>query len=188
MVIAHFDGDFSNSGTVGSYALNATGETIDGALFKFGSGSATGVGSPVLTVPISPTVSFSGDWVCDAWVYGTGAELRVRDVDTNQEWSAFFSSGGTYLTRLDNVGDPVYEVFGTEPLPASTWTHVELSRVGGVVRAFVAGVLDASQADTTTLAVFELRIYSDSHVDEWRVVNGAGGHTAGFTPPSGPWV
>lgn len=187
-VIAHFDGDFTNSGTVGSYAITDLGGGTTTSQFKFGSASATGAFGGEAQISPSPALSLSGDWVMDGWVRDLYMGMRLRHADGNQEWQAFVTPAGSGVSSYDVAGDPIYDVAGSQVLPTSAWTHVEFSRVSGVVRLFVGGVLSASQSDTSTLDVSTVYINGETYLDEWRFINGSGGHTAGFTPPSGPWA
>ncbi len=187
-VIAHFDGGFTNSGTVGSYAITDLGGGTTTAQAKFGTGSATGSFGGEASISPSPALAMTGDWVMDGWVRDVYMGMRLRHSDGNQEWQAFASSGASGLARYDDLGDPIYDVAGSQVLASGAWTHVEFSRVSGVVRLFVGGVLSASQSDTASLDVSTVYINGETYLDEWRFINGAGGHTSGFTPPTGPWV
>lgn len=187
-VIAHFDGDFTNSGTVGSYTITDLGGGTTTAQAKFGSGSATGGFGGEAQITPSPALALTGDWVMDGWVRDIYMGMRLRHADGNQEWQAFVTSAASGISRYDDAGDPIFDVVGTQVLASGTWTHVEFSRVSGTVRLFVNGVLSASQSDAASLDVSTVYINGETYLDEWRFINGAGGHTAGFTPPSGPWV
>lgn len=189
MVLVHADTDLANTAT-GGYAIDAFETAVTTAQSKFGGGSATGTTGfgGDLTATVTPNVTFSGDWVVDCWARDAFGNIRVRHPDTNQEWNVSVSAGGSSLSRLDALGDPVYEVAGSGALGAGAWTHIELSRVSGVVRLFVGGVLSASQSDTTSLTVAQVVVYGEPFLDEWRVVNGAGGHTSNFTPPTAPYA
>lgn len=188
MVLVHADTDLANTAT-GGYAITPFETAVTTAQSKFGGGSATGTTGfgGDLRATVTPNVTFSGDWVVDMWARDLFGNIRVRHPDTNQEWNV--SVGGeSALSRLDALGDPVYEVIGSGAMTPGAWTHIELSRVSGVVRLFVGGVLSASQSDTTALTVSQVQVYGEPFLDEWRAVNGAGGHTSNFTPPTAPYA
>ena len=194
--------NFTNGGIVDAHsttALQTAGDAkLSTAVTKFGTASMyfDGTGD-YLSVPYNALYALEvGDFTIEAWVYRSviGAEhniavtrssagqdgwnLRINSNNTLQ----FYFTGGSSLTS-------------TGTIPATTWTHVAVTKSGNSVKLFINGNIDGSNDafGTGTANTQPLRIgvandnatgYMNGYIDDLRITKGFARYTANFSAPT----
>ena len=168
---------------------------ISTAAKKFGTGSALfdGTGDK-FTVTTQTDFGFgTGDFSVEGWLYlsdntGTETHFDFRAGSDTDSALHFYTLDRAPKVALGNtvILDPVITLTNT------TWWHICISRVGGVLRLFVDGNLQDSEADTTDLgttkplsigATYNTTQPTDGRIDDVRIRKGAGFSSA-FTKPT----
>ena len=140
----------------------------------------------------------TGDFQIEMWIYLTTlGSTRVlydsRPASTNGLYPMVYITTANTVRYYVNSAD---RITGATTVSASTWTHVALTRISGVTRLFVGGVLQGSTyADTNDYLNGASRplIGADGQtlgnssfigrIDEVRVLKGHATWDAAFTPP-----
>lgn len=183
---------------------------IDTAQSKFGGGSALIDGSgDVITIPDHASLEFgSGDFTAEFFVrfaalvdqqgligkWGTSNPSNrswrlTYHLATGLRWST--SIDGATIVTTDRAWTPV----------VNTWYHIAVSRVSGVTRLFVDGVMmGATITDGGTYfnsnGTFNIGamdgigplLPTNGWFDEVRLTKGVARYQANFVPPSAPYV
>lgn len=164
--------------------------------YKFGSGCLyfDGTGD-YLSIPYSPLYALEAcDFTVEAWVYrnAIGAEHNIavtRSAAGADGWNLRINSNNTlqfYYTGGSSVTS-------TGTIPATTWTHVAVTRNGTAVKLFINGTVDGSATFSNGTANSQaLRIgvdnsnatgYMNGYIDDLRITQGYARYTANFTAP-----
>lgn len=78
----------------------------------------------------------------------------------------------------------------------NTWNHIAVSRISGIVRLFMNGILTNTNSNATNLGIDQLAYIgndgvfnknTDGYLDEFRITNGVGRYSSSFTVPSAPY-
>jgi hypothetical protein len=193
---------FANASIIDSAKMNnlrANGDVkISTANSKFGGSSIyfDGTGD-YLSMPYNHGHALeSVDFTIEAWVYrnvigvqqdicttrpttgSTGWEVRITASNTLQ----FYYTGGGSVTSSGTI-------------PATTWTHIAVSRSGTTVRLFINGNLSATGtgitaagASTTGLRVGvtngEASEFFNGYINDLRITKYISRYNAAFTPPT----
>lgn len=193
-LLVHCDGtDGSTTFTDSSLSartLTATGTTVATAQKVFGTGSAlfSGSGSSISAgsgLSIGATDDFRIQFRMRPSAYASREIFKWYSASTS-DGIGLDSSGRVHLWR-DSIGQVVTSatVFSTE-----TWSAIEISRTGGVVRLFIDGTLEASAGMALSLGNDAHPIYIgrgyyntsfSGYLDEIRIVVGEGGPTSDYT-------
>jgi hypothetical protein len=191
--------NFTNAGIVDGTMKNNL-ETVGNAqvstaVVKYGSGSMffDGTGD-YLRIPTSQTNSLgSGSWTIEFWVYrvGSGNQIFYDQRSTaTQVAVTIFNDGNNILRFFVNGANQISD---TGTFPASTWTHVAVSKFNSSTRMFVNGVqVGSTYADTNTYvnnpifvgAQFDGSGTLNGYIDDLRVTLGIARYTQNFIPPS----
>jgi hypothetical protein len=145
-------------------------------------------------------------------------ELSLAPTTSSQTWARYIQiganavAGALYINRRNTTNPPcvncsvhtgsayVDVLQGDLTLPTSgAYTHVAVTREAGVWRLFVGGVLDKSATFTsagnnlteTTAFIGSNQSTDEAYagkMDNLRITKGLARYTAGFTPPSGPFM
>lgn len=179
--------------TVGGNAVVTTEQTLfGGSVFKF-----DGVGDWLSTTANMVDFTFgTGDFTLEMVVRPAPSQPEVILMD-------FYTSGTTNSWQLELVANKLYfyssgatGVAGAIVLGTGVWTHIAASRVAGMLRLFVGGVLDVaveSPNDYQGAAAFSLGAQVNTRNGSYdytgfmagvRVTKGVGRYTAAFTPPT----
>lgn len=208
--LSHFDGtDASTTFTdEAGIAITANGNAqIDTAQSKFGgaSGLFDGTGD-YLTTPDSDNYNFAaGDFSVDF-------QVRFNSVASNQDFIGHWTDGSSHSWELFWATTNVITLrYATTPTgqtditfawtpSTNTWYHIEITRSGNNLYAFVDGTQVGSTGDLTgvTLNNSTGLLYvgrrSDGGrefngwLDEPRISKGTARHTANFTAPTAAYV
>ena len=171
-----------------SILFDGTGDYLsiaDNAAFAFGTGDFT------LSAWIRPTDTSAGDrTIMGQWNAGWPAQRSwwLQQNGTSVKFDV--STSGSGSTRL---------LTATSALSAETWAHVEVVKSGTDLYLFVDGVVadsDSSVSDNLldSTNIIGIGAYTGGgglfvgHMDEIRVIKGAGEHTTTFTPPTTEYV
>lgn len=222
-LLLHFDGADGSQTFVdsGGHNVSVTAHNhvqIDSAQRVFGSGSALFDGvDDYLTVAANPLFQFgTDDFTVDfrfripttgIYVfYDTNSAMNIRletDVALLDENSlplldenslAISSSIGPNVAVMAGAD---YVMFGTTPITADTWYHLEIARDGSFIRMFLNGDLEDGAPDFTDITGTSPVIgrnnsganqYFNGWLEELRVIKGIPAHTGAFSMPLGPYV
>ena len=165
--------------------------------------------SKYLSIP-SAGITFTGDFALECWVYMTGSAnsyvlLEGRSNTSAYEDFVWYLHNGGYHGFVTAGGGGARLDGTTALIPQNQWTHIAIARSGGVIRAFVNGVRDAtmvSYSGTITAASSTLKIGSNGsqgfsgYIDDYRITAGSGRGYVGATysvpaatfQDSGPYV
>jgi hypothetical protein len=143
---------------------------------------------------LSSTITLSGDFTVEAWVYQTGdwgsGLYSILFYGNNNTQFTFDNANGGGTSR-GTVG--LYNGTGilsaTTAIKRNTWNHVAWTRSGSTVTIYVNGTNVASGSAPGTTQVSRIGSYTSSYeyrgfVTSARVVNGVSVYTGNFTPPS----
>jgi hypothetical protein len=184
-----YDGTMKNNlETVGNAQVST-------AVVKYGSGSMffDGTGD-YLRIPTSQTNSLgSGSWTIEFWVYrvGSGNQIFYDQRSTATQLAVTIFNDGNNILRFFVNG--ANQISDTGTFPASTWTHVAVSKLNSSTRMFVNGVqVGSTYADTNTYvnnpifvgAQFDGSGTLNGYIDDLRVTLGIARYTQNFIPPS----
>lgn len=206
--LSHFNGvDAATAATddVGNVISFFGDAQLDTAQKKFGSASLLldGTGD-YLTVPDSNDWDFnSADFTVRAWVMLSSASADYTIVGNmdyrgsgSDGWSLLLESGGT--VRFVAMYNPSTFSFGTNisgahGMLAGVWNHIEVSRVGIVLKIFINGFQVATGSSTSIISsAYDLYIgrdpgatpgYFNGWIDELEIINGRAENTSNFTLP-----
>jgi hypothetical protein len=170
---------------------------ISTSVVKYGTGSIAfdGIGD---TLKITPDVNVSmnfgtGPFTFECWVYRSSAsgQIGIADfgVSSANGWALYDEgSGGNMQFRIADV-----DRIAVSPIPATTWTHVAVVRVGTTVTLYVNGTSAGSYASASTNLIYSGIKYIGSlggssnmngYIDDLRITKGYARYTANFTPPT----
>jgi len=157
--------------------------------------------SQYLSIPYNVLYALeSCDFTVEAWVYrnAIGSEHNIavtRSSGGNDGWNLRINAANTitfYYTGASSLSS-------TGTIPATTWTHVAVTKSGNTVRLFINGTIDGSNASfgTGNANTQPLRIGVDNsnaagwfngYIDDLRITRGYARYTANFTPPSSAFL
>ena len=198
--------NFTNGGLVDAHASGVS-ETVGNAQLstavkKYGTASMSFNGSSqYLSIPYNVLYALeSCDFTVEAWVYrnAIGSEHNIavtRSSGGNDGWNLRINAANTitfYYTGASSLSS-------TGTIPATTWTHVAVTKSGNTVRLFINGTIDGSNASfgTGNANTQPLRIGVDNsnaagwfngYIDDLRITRGYARYTANFTPPSSAFL
>lgn len=170
--------------------VTPTGATISTAQSAFGGTSAliastTGTSNKLTT---SPTITLSGDYTLETWVYQTGA--------SGGGYTILFTGSGNEQFGVDYSADGVLMVYVSGFIQSSAgvfarngWHHVAYCRSGTMLRIFYDGTQVASGTHSGSFSIAAIGGYTSAgytllgYMDEIRITSSAR-YTGSFTPPS----
>ena len=187
-----------NSGTTDVVLVGAA--TV-GSNSKFGSGA--------LTIPNGSTdfayvpgnnpnmVLGTGDFTIEFWYYqNVLAAVTLLDFRPSLVNGAYINIGVTATGAPSLYVNTATQITSTTLVPAATWAHLAISRVSGITRMFVNGILVGTYTDATNylsgsgLPVIGANSYLLSAstfggaIDDLRITKGVGRYTGNFTVPT----
>jgi hypothetical protein len=201
--LLHFDGaDASTTFTdvIGkTWTANGNAQ-LDTAQFKYGTASLLldGTGDYLLGQSSADWAFGTGDFTVEAWVRfnsiaATQSFFSQRNGAGTTGWTLQWSTTGPNL-RFLTLGDSGIYAFSWSP-STNTWYHVEVTRSGTNLRAFINGTqIGTTQTDSSNMASSDaLEIgkvgglgaqYVNGWIDDSRITKGVARHTANFTAPT----
>lgn len=201
--LLHFNGAdtstvFTDSALVPKTWTGFGNAQIDTGISKYGGASLLldGTGDYVDSAASSDYTIGTGDFTVEFWNYaalstGTRVLFDLRPTGVQGAYPTIYSSG-TSLMYFQSSAD---RITGAAAITAGVFQHIELNRIAGTTRLFVNGVqIGASYADTTNYLGTRIRLgasgfdsatlFAQGNIDDFRIRNGSGFHSATFTPPS----
>jgi len=176
-----------------------TGPTIAASVLFNGS-------TQYLSLPNTSTMQMgTSDYTVEAWIYPTangqanGSNIFSQSAyGVSSQFIIFLNSSnkiGNYIEYDAGGGSAGPIITGTTSITLNTWTHVAVSRVSGVTRIFINGVLDASASDaggyrtvSHNFCIGSQNGYATSffpgYISNVRVIKGTGLYASNFTPPN----
>ena len=194
--------NFQNGAIFDSAMMNDL-ETVGNAQIstsvkKYGTGSIAfdGTGD---TLKITPDVNVNmnfgtGPFTFECWIYRSSAsgQIFIADfgVSSANGWALYDEgSGGNMQFRIADT-----DRIAVSPIPATTWTHLAVVRVGTTVTLYVNGTSAGSYASAGTDLIYAGTKYIGSqsgsssfmngYMDDIRITKGFARYTATFTPPT----
>lgn len=179
---------------------------ISTAQSKWGGGSLS-VGTPgsgaFQTADLAGTIGNfgTGDFTVEAWVYFTNTSQGGVISKSNSPTDGWFLQVSTTTAQFGVYVGSVSGISGSWSGVVSTWYHFAATRSSGTLRLFVNGNQIASTSfpgniGTNTQKNIYVGINGTStsntplngFIDDLRITNGYARYTAGFTPPTGPFL
>jgi hypothetical protein len=170
---------------------------------KFGSSSLYIFGGAASISSLSSDWNYgTGDFTIECWIYptaGAGASRNILSKFTT------LSSNLDFLLEIDSANgnlkfsagnNATISILSNATIPLNTWTNIAISRVSGVTRMFIDGVVQSSthtgsvsiNNSTTTLTIGKSSINTNSfsgYIDEIRITRNVGRYSSSFTPYNG---
>lgn len=178
----------------GDAQISTSQSRFGGASMRF-----DGSGDYFLT-SASSDFAFSGDFTIEWWAWksanGIGGYDTVATTDTSNGsgvngWIVELSASRGFF--MGASGSPLVSASSVSPND-STWHHYAISRVSGVVRAFVDGALVSTISNSASIPASggfgigrnaALTSYPfNGFIDDFRITNGVGRYVTAFSPPT----
>jgi hypothetical protein len=195
--------NFTNAGIIDNSMmtnLETIGDAkISTAQSKFGGSSMLfdGTGDSLNIFNNTVGVLGTGNFTVEAWIYTTvtsGTQCVYDTRQTDGTTTGFYF--GLYSTNI-----LLFYTSGTLTLtggsvPANTWTHIALVRVGNTFTGYINGtsIGTASNSNNFTNTVVQIGSsnnvtssslnYFNGYIDDLRVTKGVARYTSNFTPPT----
>lgn len=153
-----------------------------------------------ITLSSQPDFDFgTDDFTIEAWVYPTttGTYRTLFDLRTSSGDLGGIILGITDANALYFYYNGNYRVGPVGIVTQNTWTHIALSRVGGVTKAFISGApAGSSYADTNNYSARPVRVGADPNgnyafsgfIDDVRISKGIGRYASAFPVPTVAFV
>jgi hypothetical protein len=198
---------FTNGGIIDATSDNVL-ETVGNAQIstaqsKFGGSSMyfDGTGDYLITNSSVANSAFgTGDFTVEFWLYTNAGSTTYNVIDWRPP-----STQGAYFAFYLSSGVPVYytssadRITGGSAIPATTWTHVAISRSGTSTRMFINGTQSGSTYtdNANYLGVanrpaiggggIDTNSLLNGYIDDLRVTKFAR-YTSNFTAPTAPFA
>jgi hypothetical protein len=149
----------------------------------------------------------TSDYTVEAWIYPTangqanGSNIFGQTASgVSSQFIVFLNSSnkiGNYIEYAAGGGSAGPIITGATSITLNTWTHIATSRVSGVTRIFINGVLDASASDAGGYRVVSHNFsigsqngagstFFTGYISNLRVIKGTGLYASNFTPSTTP--
>jgi hypothetical protein len=195
---------YINAGIVDNAMMNnletVGNAQISTAVSKFGGGSIAFDGTgDYLSIATNTALQFgTGNFTFECWVYRNSASGQIFIADfgvTSANGWALYDEGatGNMQVRIADV-----DRIAVSPIPATTWTHLAVVRVGTTITLYVNGTAAGSYASAGTNLIYAGTNYIGSYIgsssyingymDDIRVTKGYARYTANFTAPTAAFV
>ena len=198
---------FSNAGIIDSAMQNiletAGDAKISTTQSKFGGSSMLfdGTGDSLNIFNSYGGALGIGNFTVEAWIYttvssGTQCVYDTRQADANSTGFYF----GLYSTNILLFYTSGAVTISAGTVPANTWTHIALVRVGNTFTGYINGtsVGTATSSNNFTNTVVQIGSsnnvtssslnYFNGYIDDLRVTKGVARYTGNFTPPTTAFV
>ena len=196
---------FTNAGIIDNTMisnLETVGDAkISTAQSKFGSSSLyfDGTADSLNILNNYSGILGTGNFTVEAWVYttissGTQCVYDMRSGQTDGTSIGFFFGMYNSNSLLFYTGGALVATGGT--VPANTWTHIALVRVGNAITCYINGTSVATGTTTNNFTSTMVQIgssttvsassvnYFNGYIDDLRVTRGYARYTSNFTPPT----
>jgi hypothetical protein len=180
--------------SINNFTITRNGNTTQGSFSPYGANwsnystgdGGSGSGSYLTT----PSVSLSGDFTVEMWVFFDRASAYNRPFGLG---NASASDGG-YIFNGGYLNAKMGSVSYSGGSGVSGWNHIAFSRASGTLQIFLNGSQIASGSDSTTIAgAVSIGSYvsgstryfgTSQYISNLRIVNGTALYTSTFTPPT----
>ena len=186
-------------GSTNNFTITRNGNTTQGTFSPF---SQTGWGNyfdgsgDSLTAPSGASISGTGDFTVECWVYPTavpGSYNIIVANDTSGGLAAFgLNANGTIFMGRSLIG---IEGTSSNSITFNSWNHIAISRNSSTVKIFVNGVQGFSGTISTNYNTGTVRIGTDGggtafpytgYISNLRFIQGTAVYTGNFTPSTTP--
>lgn len=213
VLLAHMNGangstTFADS-SLSAHTLTASGNaqtSTAASVFNGSSGLFDGTGDWVQTTTGLSDFTFgTADFTVECWAKTSATRPALVDFysSTNAgSWQLVigFSSFSHLEWVIGTAGAALTLLSGATAISNGNWNHLAISRVAGVSRLFVNGVVDAAVADSTNYnystsplaigaqvssrnALYDM----NGNIAEVRITKGVGRYSGNFTVPTAPF-
>jgi hypothetical protein len=177
-----------------TFSITRNGNTTQGSFSPYGSNwsnySTGDAGSGSGTYLTTPSVSLSGDFTVEMWVFFDSASEYNRPFGLGNG----SASDGGYIFNGGYLNAKMGSVSYSGGSGVVGWNHIAFSRASGALKIFLNGTQIASGSDSTTIAgavsigsyvASGTRYFGTSqYISNLRIVNGTALYTTTFTPPT----
>lgn len=144
----------------------------------------------------------TNDFTIECWIYPTAGAGASRDILSK---FTTLSSNLDFLLEIDSANGNLkfsagnnagISILSNSAVLLNVWTHVAVSRISGVTRMFLDGVVQSATStgsvsignNTTTLTIGKSSTNADSfsgYIDEIRITKNVGRYSSSFSPYNG---
>ena len=144
--------------------------------------------------------ALTGDFTVEFWIYRTSANIQdlvdFRTSSNGTEITLEISGSGNFRILTSNSTRLTHQT----PVTSNVLTHLAVTRVGGVIRLFVNGVVSSSTYTNTTAYTSATRVTIGDRgyapgtndyagfIDDLRISKGIGRYTTTYALPTTPAV
>ena len=182
----------SNLVTVGNAQVGTAQSKFGGASMYFdGTGDSLNISNNY------SGIFGTGNFTVEAWVYTTvssGTQCVYDTRQTDATATGFFF--GLYTTNILLFYTSGAVTINAGTVPANTWTHIALVRVGNTFTIYLNGTSVGSATNTNSFTNTVVQIgasdtvtsssvnYFNGYIDDLRITNGIARYTSNFTAPT----
>lgn len=179
-----------------SWTKNVGTFSLSNAFAKFGTTSAWFQSCTLSAISTSYIIG-TGDFTIELWVKfsntSTQENLFGSGSDPTSSTGAYFQIykyDGSIRYWEQTVGD---KITSGAVVQTTSFMHVAVTRVAGVIRLFVNGVLYGSYTNAASRTATIIALGSggtpllNTYLQDFRLTVGVGRYTANFTPPTAPF-
>ena len=157
-------------------------------------------GSSGINFPVNSSLTLSGDFTIEAWVYQSNRNGKVlvgsnSNVLSAPNYQIQFNQGGTSgVTGLYDNGVAGWQTVTCSSSPLNTWFHLAYVRIGTTITIYFNGVsqgtfTNSASYDFSNGAIGNLYTYDNGgwqsgRISNFRIVKGLGVYTGNFTVPT----
>jgi len=195
--------NFTNAGVVDNAMMNTIETVADAKISttqsKFGGSSMyfDGTGDSLNIFNNHSGILGTRNFTVEAWIYttvssGTQCVYDIRQTDASA--SGFYF--GLYSTNILLFYTSGALTINAGTVPANTWTHIALVRVGNTFTGYINGTSVGTATSTNNFTSTVVQVgssdrvtsssvnYFNGYIDDLRVTRGVARYTANFTPPT----
>jgi hypothetical protein len=194
---------FTNAGIVDNAMMNTIETVADAKISttqsKFGGSSLffDGTGDSLNIFNNHSGILGTRNFTVEAWIYTTVSSGTQCVYDTRQtDASAAGFYFGLYTTNVLLFYTSGTLTINAGTVPANTWTHIALVRVGNTFTGYINGTSVGTGTSTNNFTSTVVQVgssnnvtssslnYFNGYIDDLRVTRGVARYTGNFTPPT----
>ncbi len=166
------------------------------SVFGGSSGAFDGTANCYVSTAASADFAFgTGDFTIEFWIYANNVTPEQALVCMRLGSASIFNNVVRIAAGLIGWSDGSSWVGGSTALPATTWTHIAITRAGSTLRVFQGGAVVYSGGNALNISTNRpafLGAYDnnptallfDGYLDDVRITKGVARYTAAYTPPT----
>jgi hypothetical protein len=208
-VVLFINGSIADSSPSAKTLTNG-GAVLSNAQVKYNLNSILVSGGQFLLAPVNNDFNLgTGDFTVEFWLRLNAAPLTAsgnglidsRFNSTNQTGDYLFLIRQDLIVGIVSYGSTNTVFYVNNPISLNTWTHIAYSRVSGIVKIFLNGILEItasfpfSMSQSGDLVVMGhayrntvSNLLPDGYFDSIRITKGVGRYTANFNPETATYL